>query len=366
LIHWNRCDRRDMKFIDLDNIGEFAAHRLALASSQPAEQLTKREFQLPFLQVTGLFSDASFAQLCAQGLARPSTSRHLAEPIEQEIEIRVTSGGGGAELAVWRESSFAPGVFDRVISGHRLRGYYNHKYRFWQFYDPTTGRGIQSMLDADLYPPWESSSPLRAFLHWAYDGLGMRLAHAATLGVDGRGVLLAGTGGSGKSGTTLAGILHGMSTVGDDYVLLDCGPTRQAHAVFANMKQDTPGLERVGLDPSRLGGGRLNWQNKLEFSPAEVRRGAMTDRLEIVAILLPKIAHRSRTTLRPVRPAEAMLSLAPSGLFQMPGCAASGVRFFSQFVRETPAYEMLLSEEPADIADAMHELLSKKELAHAG
>jgi hypothetical protein len=181
----------------------------------------------------------------------------------------------------------------------------------------------------------------------------MRLAHAATLGFEGRGVLLAGSGGSGKSGTTLAGIAQGMNSVGDDYVLLDRGPSRQAHAVYTTMKQDVRGLHRAKLDPGQIGG-VPNWQNKIEFDPTKIHHRALCDRMEIVSILLPKIAHQSRTTIERARPAEAMLALAPSGLFQMPGCAASGVRFFSDFVRGTPVYHLCLSENPLEIADTIY------------
>ena len=41
-------------------------------------------------------------------------------------------------------------------------------------------------------PPWESGSPFRLFLHWAYAAAHMRLTHAATLGLDGYGALIVG------------------------------------------------------------------------------------------------------------------------------------------------------------------------------
>ena len=348
-------------FVNSESIAEYAASQLLLATGYPRERLTTRTFRLPFLDVTALFTSSSLAQMCEKGLA----TRHVVdERVQEEIEIFVMSAAddGWPAPAAWRESSFSPVIFDRVITGHQLRGYYHHDHRFWQFFDPSTGRGVQSMLAADRYPAWESSSPLRAFLHWAYEGMGMRLAHAATLGFEGRGVLLAGCGGSGKSGTTLAGIANGMSSVGDDYVLLDRGPSRQAHAVFATMKQDIRGFHRAKLDPDQFGG-EPNWQNKIEFDPTRINCHALTDRMDIVSILLPKIAHQPRTTIERARPADAMLALAPSGLFQMPGCAASGVRFFSEFVRSTSVYQLCLSENPLEIADTIYGFLNRKVLA---
>ena len=77
------------------------------------------------------------------------------------------------------------------------------------------------MRSADGFPPWEPGAPLRSFLHWEYAARGMRLVHGGTLGIDGRGVVLAGSGGAGKSGTVVAGIMVGLDSVGDDYVSVD-------------------------------------------------------------------------------------------------------------------------------------------------
>ena len=73
------------------------------------------------------------------------------------------------DLIAWSEAAFSAGAFEHVISSRRLRGYYHPGYRFWQFFDPATQRGLQAMFAADSHPPWEFSSPLRGFLHWAYD-----------------------------------------------------------------------------------------------------------------------------------------------------------------------------------------------------
>lgn len=357
---------RDVQYVDSSTVADFAARQLDWAATRPTELLAKRTFRLPYLDLTVYFSDEAMADRWAAGLARCLTGRQPSARHALEIHVTCGTDDDAPGPAVWRESNYSPGGFERVIAGRKLRGYYHREFHFWQFYDPATGRGIQSMLADDVFPPWEPASPLRAFLHWAYGDLGMRLAHAATLGHYGRGVLMAGAGGSGKSGTTLSGIAHGLTSVGDDYVLIDNEPIRQAHAVFATMKQDVAGLQRVGLDRLAASAGKVNWQNKLEFYPATLLPGAAADRLEVTAILLPKIARLPRTVVRPVRSAQAMLALAPSGLFQMPGCAVEGARFFADLVRQVPAYELLLSEDPADIADAIRNFLAAGELAHAG
>ena len=60
-------------------------------------------------------------------------------------------------------------------------------------------------------------------------------------------VVVTGMSGSGKSSTTLAGLVNGLDSAGDDYVLVDPGPPVVAHAVFTVLKQDRPGLRRAGV-----------------------------------------------------------------------------------------------------------------------
>ena len=64
--------------------------------------------------------------------------------------------------------------------------------------------------DIDGVTRWDRAAPLRTALHFALAAPGRQLVHAACVGVDGRGVLLAGPGGSGKSTTTLACLRAGM------------------------------------------------------------------------------------------------------------------------------------------------------------
>ncbi|MFM9069830.1 MAG: hypothetical protein ACKOUR_21205, partial [Planctomycetota bacterium] len=40
------------------------------------------------------------------------------------------------------------------------------------------------------------------------------------------------------------GLLHGLESVGNDYVVVEPGATITAHAVFRNFKQDVGGLAR--------------------------------------------------------------------------------------------------------------------------
>ena len=355
------------RFVNSDTIADYAELLIDFARSALMERGTRHRFQLPFLSIDAFFSDPGFVAACRKGLVEREATDGCRRA-ELEVHVMSATDPRWPEPAVWREPMFSLADLDRVISGKSLRGYYHHECRFWQFWNVQTNCGVQSMLSTDLLPPWELSAPLRSFLHWRYDRMGMRLVHAATLGLNGKGILLAGRGGAGKSGTTLAGLANGLSSVGDDYVLLQrdkTGPYR-AHAIFSTMKQDMAGLQRTAIDLAQLDSKGPNWQGKIEFDLNAIRANALSDSFEVTALLLPRIAHRTRSVIRPARPAEAMVALAPSGLFQMPGCVVSGVRFYSEFIRRTPAYHIELSNQPDEIADVIHAFLANRRLAHAG
>jgi hypothetical protein len=186
----------------------------------------------------------------------------------------------------------------------------------------------------------------------------MRLTHAATLGLNGRGALIVGASGSGKSATTLAGLVGGLESVGDDYVLVDAGARVIAHPVFAMLKQDPAGLRRAGVRMTDVDAARPNWRGKIEFDATACSPRGLADRLEICALLLPHIARARKTTVHRVTAREAALALAPSSVLQLPGDSAQGFRFLAGLARRLPAFRLTLSEDPAEIAGAIGAFLA--------
>lgn len=223
----------------------------------------------------------------------------------------------------------------------------------WHIYDRSTATAVQLMRDAGQYPPWETGAPLRPFLHWHYAMQGRRLTHCGTLGTGGKGIILAGAGGSGKSATVIAGLLHGLQSVGDDYVLLEAGHEVAAYPLFATLKQDPAGFRRLGLD-KRLGDDLpLNWQGKHQLTIADVASHPVPCRLSIRALLLPRVEGSGRTDIAPVGRAEAMIALAASSIYQMPGERESGFRFFGEITRRLPCFRLTLGHDPAEVADRL-------------
>jgi hypothetical protein len=301
-------------------------------------------------------TDAEYIAACDRGLVQRR------DRAQQRAQARITlidaSAAGLPPPRPWWEEFYRPLEVESRFAGEGLRGSYFHDNRLWQFYDVKTRRGVALMRRAGDYPPWELSAPLRVFLHWIYAEACLRLVHAATLGTRGRGVLIAGRGGAGKSSTTLAGVAAGLDSVGDDYVLIEAGDDVRAYSVYAVAKQDASGFARLGLGRLVADPGPLNWQGKHEFGLALL--GRTVQDLALTAILIPRIAHRGRTEIVPASPREAMLALAPSGIFQMPGEWLSGSRFYADLIRRLPSFRVELGTDGREIAESIGRFLDRR------
>jgi hypothetical protein len=257
----------------------------------------------------------------------------------------------------WNEPYFRPLEIEKLLTGANFRGFFFVDGNIWEFYDGDGKRGASIAPTADAYPPWEASAPIIKLLNWIYVGLGLRIVHAATLGADGRGVLIVGGGGAGKSGLTLAGVVAGLDSVGDDYVLIDPREQPTAYPVFRFAKQDSSGCRRLGLSRFLDDLGPLNRQGKHEFDFACFGRGKRAELLKINAILIANLTDRQDTAIRPVSRRNVMLALAPAGTLQLPGDRMTSTRLFADLVRQLPCYTIEIGRNPDHSAGAVAEFL---------
>lgn len=332
-------------------LAAYARQVLAAAGDLPGDGLVERHYALPFAAIEARFSDPAYAEYCDGTLVTADDASDGADPyrllVTDRARLPVTAPAG------YRAVFDGQLQLDRALAADGLRGSYFHDDRLWHFYDAVHRQGVELMQASGAHPPWENSAPLRPFLHWIYAETGRRIVHAATLGNGGRGILLAGKGGAGKSGTTVAGVLAGLDTVGDDYVLIDPAGPPMAYPLYRVAKQDDAGYRRLGLARALPDPGPLNWQGKYEFDLGALGAGRLVPRLDITALVLPRLAGAARSAFTAIGGREAMLALAPSGIFQMPGNWESAPRFFADIVRALPCYRLELGSDPAEIADAI-------------
>lgn len=178
---------------------------------------------------------------------------------------------------------------------------------------------------------WDRAAPLRTALHFALAGPRRQLVHGAVVGMGGRGVLLAGPGGSGKSTTTFACLQAGMQVVGDDYAAVDFpgGPAR-AWNLFRSIKV---GEREAGP------GGR---DHRRTLLLGEDLPGSATEMLEVSAVLLPRVTGGPHSSVATASPAEALRALAPSTLLQTPYEEKPSMGLLGQLARAVPSYHLNL------------------------
>lgn len=178
---------------------------------------------------------------------------------------------------------------------------------------------------------WDRAAPFRPMWHFALASPQRQLVHGAVVGRDGRGVLLAGPGGCGKSTTTLACLEAGLQVVGDDYTVVDVASgSPRAWSVFRSIKVGERSDGPAGTDGRRT----LIIGDDLPGQPAET--------LDLVAVLLPRVVGGVTTSLSPVTAAAALRALAPSTLLQAPFEEHPALGILPDVARALPSYQLNL------------------------
>lgn len=292
---------------------------------------------------------------------------HLRHALEQGLDSAAPEctlhicrrGGPGAPAwPMWRDAYFREREVEASLQDGRYRLHYFDECDFWQVYDREARIGVQLMPDATTYPAWDPGAPLRNFVHWRLLDASASLVHAGTLAVEGNGLLLAGPGGSGKSGSVLAGLHSGLQSVGDDYVAVRLKPQPIAIRAFRTLKQDPAGLARIGIDHPK--GQGVNWQGKYLLRIEDVASAPQRDKLDLKAICLPTVSHTERTMFSPGTAQDAFLALAPSGITQIPSARPEMFSFAARLSKSLPVFHVRLGADPAEVASAFASFLERR------
>ena len=226
--------------------------------------------------------------------------------------------------------------------------------------------GVLSLLDGDArrglfrvpgaVPAWDRGTPLRNLLHWGLEPHGLRIVHAAGVGRESGGVLLAGPGGSGKSTAALACLTAGMGFLGDDHTLVSLDPEPLAFGLYGVAKVDTRSLELVpgfaAEGPPEPGGKSLAY---LGGRFAEL----LIERFPVRALVLPHVGSRTGRLQGPISAAETLRTLGPSTIFQLPGAGQEAFRLLARLVRAVPSFRLEVGPDVSTVASVVEELLSQ-------
>lgn len=344
--------------LTLENLASHAEQRLSAAADMVASDDARLTCHLPHLTLDIHSLDAEFHRLCKRALVQLDQRDALSEAAK--VVITCESATPSLSMPDWQGQTPGLGDIYERLEAQALDCSYEIDHQSWQFYSSIQKQGIYLLREAKDYAPWEAAFPLRNFLHWQYASQGRRLIHAASLGIGQTGVLLAGAGGAGKSGTTLAGILHGLQSCGDDYIGIEVDEAGvHAFPVMRLMKQDPKGFARLGINANEPTFGSLNWQGKYEFDFEELSPNSRANRLDIKAVFLPHIGSSQSSSIRPASAREVLFALLPNNLQQLPGRYKQGFNIISQISRQIKGYHLELSQDPKEISATIVEFLLK-------
>jgi predicted O-methyltransferase YrrM len=293
------------------------------------------------------------ALLAAFAHARTNEIDEIANRLEVLLWDSASTGATDPEI---------PWALGDVRARGDVRGFDSHKVSV--FTEPASGaitvlhreRGeiVYWVVDVESVPWYERGAPLRGALHhWAADRA-WHFVHAAAVGRDGVGVLLAGPTGSGKSTTALACLAAGFDYVGDDYVVLTDGERPRAHCLYSTAKLDASALERLPALETAVVDTRREREHKVVLDLARFRPEAVGGSLPIDAIVLPRIAARGGPpVIRRAGAGEALRALAPTTLLQLPGAAHVRMKAMASLVRSVPVFSLELGADVDGVPEAV-------------
>lgn len=215
-------------------------------------------------------------------------------------------------------------------------------------YDRETRQGYFWTPSLDALNASERATPLRPILHWWAHQNGLQLVHGAVVGYPQASVLLAGSGGAGKSTTALACLDH-MDILGDDYCLIE---GQQAWSVYCMAKLDDASLERLGL--KLLAFERDTGPKQKHILDLRSRGPALQATLRVV--VAPSIG--SPTRLKRISPAKALAALAPSTMFQLPGGRQESFRRLRSIVAPLPCYALTVGD-PNQVPEIFDDIIER-------
>lgn len=204
--------------------------------------------------------------------------------------------------------------------------------------------------DAATLPWYERAAPLRTLLHWILAASGRNLVHAAAVSLpSGRGALLAGRGGSGKSTTAMLCLAAGFHYAGDDYVVVSADQGQaEAHSLYGSAKLTANSLEWLPFLRSGVQGDAADGE-KTVVMLGDVIPERMVDSFGVAALIVPHVSAAPRSTLRRSTAAASLRALAPTTIFQLPGSSGATFEQLASFTRAIPAWSLELGADRDDI-----------------
>ncbi|MBZ4187286.1 hypothetical protein [Niabella beijingensis] len=211
---------------------------------------------------------------------------------------------------------------------------------------------------ADL-PWWEASFPFRALFHFWTRDLPAQLVHAGAVAKAGKSVLITGPSGSGKSTSCLTLLRSGYQYLGDDYVWVELTGHPVVYTLYQTAKVEPDNLkERFSDWMPYVVNKELLGQQKAIFYIRELWERSFIPAAALSAVLLPRVTYQERSLFERIRPAQALLAMAPTTLHHLPHHRQAAYRKLTQISTVLPGFRWSLGSDPQLFEQSIDQLYS--------
>jgi hypothetical protein len=333
----------------------------ATAEEAFAAATSSSGFRDVWCSIAGFSIRLEFAGEKAAAAVLPAFAHVLTEPRGvADLTVCIwddVSSGTRMPPPPWQETDYDRRAEVRGFSDERFRTAFNQVSDTLSLCDLERGKAFFWVHDANRLLFFERSTPLLYILSWWMSAHGHQVTHSGAVGFADGGVLVVGKSGSGKSSTCLQCLRSPLLYAADDYCLVggEIEPTVSSlycsGKVAAENLGNFPWLRTCLSNESKIQAEDARFFLHPEFSD-RITRG-----FPLRAILLPRITGVSSTTWRKVSSAKALLALAPSTIFQLPGAGGDSWRTLGAMARRVPAYLLELGTEREEIPKTIAQIL---------
>jgi len=188
-------------------------------------------------------------------------------------------------------------------------------------------------------------APFVSLIQWITRKFEWSVAHAASIGLHGKGVLLVGNSGAGKSTTALSALLSKkLDYLCDDKCLVRLNPEPEVLCIYNSVKINQDVMDRFPFFNSMMvETDLLGKKGKgLAFLHPDFEN-QMAVNLQLKSILIPRISDSKEPRLIPTSSANAFRVMAPSTFLFLPGSGSIDLKLMSDLLSLLPCYYIELS-----------------------
>ncbi len=260
----------------------------------------------------------------------------------------------------WDDNAFSHKGIIKGFNTETIKTVYQTDRDILSILNLKTNKAIYWTSDVRTVPYFETGAPLLGILpQWFLENDNL-FVHGGAIGVENKGILIVGPGGSGKSTTTLR-CLNNQSLyyLADDYCLLDLNDSIQVHSIYCSGKLDPVQLSSFSFLKSAIYNPNSLHEEKALFFLHPLFAHRLMKTVPLKAIFIPQITSKGKTYISPASPVEAFKALAPSTLFQLPGFDHKASKMIAKLIKKVPIYHLKLGDDSKRVPEVIHNYLVK-------